>query len=99
MGYRTPDASPATGRTMAGRLEVQPDIDGARRWVGSVRRVSLVEIVHQPAGRPACRVRGHGPRLPFSRAIPLSLALGLEAIGVPLRIRWSEDPAEREGAR
>ena len=36
---------------------------------------------------PAATIHGAGHRLPTTRAVPTSVALGLRALGVPVRVR------------
>lgn len=61
-------------------VPVAADLGLARRFAATVRKVVSVEI---DLGEPAVgRVQLVGHRLPVTRRVPLSLALGLGALGV-----------------
>jgi hypothetical protein len=92
-GGNRPDQ--AIHRPLSAWFGIEPDVDGARRWAGSVRRVALVEIDAGDRGT-RCRARGQGRRLPFDRAVPLSIGLGLTTLGVPLAVRGNGRLGERE---
>lgn len=56
------------------------DPSSARAFMATVRRVSAVEI---DSNRSVAIAVGKGFRLPFTRPIPVSMALGLLSLGVP----------------
>ncbi len=63
----------------------RPDVDRARQWLGSVRRIAGVEIA--VGARPTtARAWGCRHRLPFTSAIPVAVALGLTELGVPTTV-------------
>lgn len=64
-------------------LSHRADVALARRWARLGRRVAAVVI---DAEADTARVHGIGHRLPFVRRIPVPIALGLAAIGVPTRV-------------
>ena len=61
------------------------DTAAARRFLGTVRRVDRVQI-EVGANDTRAQARGRRHRLPFSSPVPLALALGLAALGVPTSI-------------
>ena len=67
------------------RFPIDPDLEAARRWLRTMRRVVLVEI--DLAGRRRCWVSGVGHRQLVTRTVSLATALGLGALGVPLTLR------------
>ena len=64
-------------------LSHRADVALARRWARLGRRVAAVVIDTEA---DTARVHGIGHRLPFVRRIPVPIALGLAAIGVPTRV-------------
>ena len=68
-----------------GRVELshRADVALARRWARRGRRVAAVVIDTEA---DTARVHGIGHRLPFVRRVPVPIALGLAAIGVPTRV-------------
>lgn len=67
------------------RLPVRPDPVSARRWQQVLRRIYRVEI-EQRGPVPHAVVRGVGHRREVVASVPLSTALGLGLLGVPLVI-------------
>lgn len=66
-----------------------PDVERARNWRGTLRRVRRVDI-HINGDHTNCIVQGLGHRLPVSRRIPLAVALGFAVIGDPLHVTVGE---------
>lgn len=54
------------------------DIDAARRWTRTLRRIDRVEFTGTGAV-----IHGVGHRLPMTRRVPLAAARGLVALGYP----------------
>lgn len=67
-------------------IDAIADLVRAMRWRKMFRRIDRVEIRLQ-GSRPICRLHGTGHRLPIERAVPVSVALGLGRLGVPLSLR------------
>jgi hypothetical protein len=63
-----------------------PNVERARRWLGVVRRVDLVEIVVDDATCWAV-VHGRSRLLPHRRRVPLTVALGLTRLGTTTTLR------------
>ena len=61
-------------------LPLTPNRRSASALRASVRRLTSVEIDTE---RVTATVRGTGFRRPFARPVPVSMALGLLALGVP----------------
>lgn len=74
------------GVPIAQAVPAVADIDGARRWLRTTRRVHQIEI--DMSDRAVSAVAdGVGFRLPFIRPIPLTLALGLGELGIRVVLR------------
>jgi hypothetical protein len=67
-------------------VPVLPDVETARRFCGTVRRVNRVAL-DVTDGVVSCSVSGVGHRLPFDRSLPVSVGLGLGLMGVPVVLR------------
>ena len=61
------------------------DLELGRRWRATVRRVFRVEFLRDGADLRAI-VSGLGARLPFRKSVPVEVAIGLAADGVPASI-------------
>ena len=70
-------------------VDAVPDVDRAKDWHGTLRRVHRVDICVD-AHRVSCTVQGLGHRLPVIRRVPLSVALGMGQIGDPLYVLVGE---------
>ena len=68
----------ADGRSVV--VPFTPDRRSAAALRASVRRLTSVEI---DAGRRSATASGTGFRRPCTRAIPVSMALGLVTLGIP----------------
>ncbi len=66
-------------------LAAEPDRDGARRRLRSVRRIDSVDFVVGSSGTRA-EVRGKRNRLPFTGPVSIAVALGLAELGVRARV-------------
>ncbi len=54
------------------------DVDAARRWARTLRRIDCVEFT-----RNGAVIHGVAHRLPLTRRVPLDAARGLVALGYP----------------
>ncbi len=66
-----------------------PDVERARAWYGTMRRVHQVDICVDD-DRVRCTVQGLGHRHPVIRRVPLAVALGMGQIGDPLYVMVGE---------
>lgn len=62
-------------------LPVAPDVGGARRRLGSVRRIDQVEFTVDN-GKTSARIWGVRHQTPFATAVHPAVALGLTSLGV-----------------
>lgn len=73
-------------------LPVVADVAEARRWSATFRRIDRIEITVTARSFSAV-IDGIGHRLPIKRRIPMTAALGLGELGVPMMLRdhtsWS----------
>ena len=70
-------------RYEAGHTE-DVDIDAARRWARTLRRIDCVQFT-----RDGALIHGVAHRLPMTRRVPLDAARGLVALGYPATGRRS----------
>ena len=72
------------------RLAVRPDLLGARAWARGWLWVDRVMLLGGPEGGVRARVAGAAHRLPRVALVPVSVALGLAASGVPTTVKAGE---------
>ena len=65
-------------------LPVVPDERRARHLRAVMRRIHQVKLAVTASSRVSCTVDAVGHRLPLTRRIPITTALGLGLLGVPL---------------